>query len=419
MDVLSPRCCGLDIHKKWIVACRIIPGPTGTPEKQVRSFGTTTAAIEQLASWLSDGQVTHVAMEATGVYWKPGFNLLEARFRLILANAQHIRQVPGRKTDVTDCEWIADLLRHGLLRASYVPERVQRELRELTRYRTSLVRERAPEINRLQKVLEGANIKLGEVATDVLGVWGRAILEALADGETASGVLAAHAHGRMRAKRPALDAALQGSMGPHQRFLLRQQLAHIDALDQLIQAVSQEIDQRLEPLAEQTPAGPAAEVLDRLDSVPGVGRRVAEIVVAEMGLTAAAFPSAAQLASWAGLCPGNRASAGTQRSGRTRKGNMWLRAALVEAAYAATRTTSYLAAQYRRLAARRGHHRALVAVAHSILVSVYHLLREGGTYPELGAAYFDQRDRQHLSQRLVARLEQLGYAVQLETAAAP
>jgi len=414
MDVVYPRCCGLDIHKKLVVACRIVSGPTGA-RKEVRSFGTTTAAIEELASWLTDGEVTHVAMEATGVYWKPLFNLLEERFTLLLANAQHIKAVPGRKTDVKDCEWIADLLRHGLLRASFVPDRAQRELRELTRYRTSLVRERTAEVNRLQKLLEGANIKLGDVATDVLGRSGRAMLEALADGETDGVALAAHARGRLKAKRPALEAALRGSVGAHQRFLLRRQLDHVDYLDAAIQAVSEEIDRRLDELvAPSTPDVP--DPRERLDSVPGVGRRIAEVLIAEIGLDMGQFPSAAHLASWAGLCPGNHQSAGKRRSGRTRKGSPWLRSALVEAAQAAARTRTYLAAQYRRVAARRGHKRAIVAVAYTILVIVYHLLRDGGTYRDLGPAYFDRRDRTLLQHRLVARLQRLGYSVHLEEA---
>jgi transposase len=414
MDALYARCCGLDIHKKLVVACRIVPGPTGQPRKEIRSFGTTTAAIEDLRAWLSAEGVTHVAMEATGVYWKPLFNLLEDAFHLVLANAQHIKQVPGRKTDVKDCEWIADLLRHGLLRPSYVPDRPRRELQELTRYRTSLIRERAAAANRLQKLLEGANIKLGDVATDVLGASGRAILEALAAGETDSTVLAQHARGRMRPKRAALELALQGSVGPHQRFLLRQQLAHVDHLTHLIATLSAEIAQRLAQMAARPSAPAATDALERLDSIPGVGRRTAEVLIAEVGLDMRPFPSSAQLASWAGLCPGNHQSAGKQKSGRTRKGNAWLYTALVEAAQATTRTSTYLGAQYHRLAARRGSQRATVAVAHSILVIAYHLLREGGTYQDLGAAYFDTRDRAHTRPRLVTRLEQLGYTVHLE-----
>jgi transposase len=418
MDVLYPRCCGLDIHKKLVVACRVTPGPTSTPRKEIRSFGTTTAAIADLRRWLAAGGVTHVAMEATGVYWRPLFNLREEEFALVLVNAHHIKQVPGRKTDVKDCEWIADLLRHGLVRASFVPNRAQRELRELTRYRVTLVRARAAEVNRLQKLLEGANIKLGDVATDIMGVSGRAILEALLAGESDGEVLAGHARGKLVAKRPALAAALQGTIGPHQRFLLSQQLSHIDHLEQLIQRLSTEIAGRLEQWTAAASVPAAVDVLERLDSIPGVGRRAAEVLIAEIGLETTPFPTAAHLASWAGLCPGNRQSAGKQLSGRTRKGNTWLHATLVETALAAIRTKTYLTACYRRIAARRGHHRAVVAIAHAILVIVYHLLRDGGAYQDLGPTYLDNRERTHVRRRLVARLEQLGYAVHLEQATA-
>ena len=337
---------------------------------------------------------------------KPIYNLLEDRFTLLLVNARHIKQVPGRKTDVKDCEWIADLLRHGLLRASFVPDRPQRELRELTRYRTSLVEERSAEVNRLQKTLEGANIKLADVASDVLGVSGRQMLERLIAGETDAAALADLARRRLRAKRPQLEQALTGRMGPHQRFLLGRQLAHIDALDALIAAVSAEIAERLRPLE---------AALERVDTLPGVGRRTAEVLLAEIGADLRHFPSARHLASWAGLCPGNRESAGKQLSGRTRKGNRWLRAALVEAAQAAARKPdTYLAAQYHRLAARRGKKRAVVAVAHSLLVRVYYLLLHQTVYEELGGRYFDERDRQAVERRAVQRLQALGYKVTLE-----
>jgi transposase len=333
------------------------------------------------------------------------WNLLEDRFTLLLANAQHVKQVPGRKTDVRDCEWLADLLRHGLLRASFVPERPQRELRELTRYRTALIRERAAEVNRLQKTLEGANLKLGDVASNVLGVSGRAMLQALVAGTTAPEALAELAKGRLREKRPALERALRGRLGPHQRFLLAEQLCHIDTLDEGIARVSAEIAERLRPFEAE---------LARLDGIPGVGRRTAEVLIAEIGTDMTRFPTAGHLASWAGLCPGNRQSAGKRLSGKTRDGNRWLRAALTEAAQAVARTRgTYLAAQYRRLAARRGKHKAAVAVAHTILVIAYHLLADGVDYAELGGNYFDERDRQLVERRLVRRLETLGYEVTL------
>jgi transposase len=325
---------------------------------------------------------------------------------VLLANAQHVKAVPGRKADVKDAEWIADLLRHGLLRASYVPDRAQRELRELTRYRTALVRERARAVNRVQKTLEGANIKLGDVASNVLGVSGRAILAAIVGGATDPVGLAELARGRLREKLPQLQRALAGRVGPHQRFLLAEQLAHIDALDDAIARVGAEITERVRP---------CETVLARLDTIPGVGPRIAEALVAEIGTDMTRFPSAGHLASWAGMCPGNDESAGKRRSGKTRKGSPWLRAALTEAAQAAARTKdTYLAAQFRRLAARRGKKKAIVAVGHRILVSAYHLLAHGVTYADLGGTYFDEREARATERRLVRRLEGLGYRVLLE-----
>jgi len=406
MEIVYERCCGLDVHKRTVVACLLVSGPAGPPTKELRTFGTMTADLLALSDWLAAAGCTHVAMEATGAFWKPIYNLLEDRFAVLVVNAAHIKAVPGRKTDVRDAEWIADLLRHGLLRASFIPERPQRELRELTRYRTTLIQERANEVNRLQKVLEGANIKLASVATDVLGKSGRDILEALVAGTTDAAALAQLARGRLREKLPQLEQALAGQFGPHQRFLIAQQLAHIDFLDASLERVSAEIGDRLRPFEPE---------VERLQTIPGVGRRTAEVLVAEIGIELTRFPSAGHLASWAGLCPGNDESAGKRRSGRTRKGSPWLRTALVEAAQAAARTKeTYLAAQYRRLAARRGAKRAAVAVAHSLLVMVYALLTQHATYHELGGQYFDERDRQAVQRRLVHRLEALGYAVSLQ-----
>lgn len=408
MDAIHERCCGIDVHKRTAVACVITPGraPGSAPRKEVRTFGTMTDDLLALGDWLAAEGVTHVAMESTGVYWKPLWNLFEDRFTLLLVNAQHVKAVPGRKTDVKDCEWLADLLRHGLLRASFVPARPQRELRELTRYRTALIRERTAEVNRLQKTLEGANLKLGDVATNVLGVSGRQMLQALVAGTTDAVTLADLARGRLRDKRALLERALAGCVGPHQRFLLAEQLAHLDALEESIERVSAEIAERLRPFA---------DALERLDSLPGVGQRTAEILLAEIGTEMTRFPSAGHLASWAGLCPGHHESAGKQKSGRTRDGNRWLRAALTEAAQAAARTKgTYLAAQYRRLAARRGKQKAAIAVAHTLLVTAYHLLARGTAYEDLGGTYFDQRDRQLVERRLVRRLEALGHRVTLE-----
>lgn len=409
MDVVYPRCCGLDVHKRNVVACLIVSASDGPPRKEIRTFETLTDDLLKLADWLSVEDVTHVAMEATGAYWKPVWNLLEGNnLTLLLVNAAHIKAVPGRKTDVHDSEWIADLLRHGLLRGSFVPDRPQRELRELTRYRTSLVRERSAEVNRLQKTLEGANIKLASVATDVLGRSGREMLNALVEGSADPTVLAQVAKGKLREKIPQLERALVGRVAAHQRFLLAQQLAHIDFLDETIEQVSREIAERMRPFDEE---------VARLDTIPGIDRRGAEIVIAEIGTDLSRFPSADHLASWAGMVPGNDESAGKRRSGKTRKGDPWLRTLLVQAAHAAGHTkTTYLGAQYRRLAARRGRKKAAVAVGHSILVIAYHLLRQKLTYEDLGPQYFDERDREAVKRRLVRRLEDLGYHVTVEHA---
>ena len=406
MQVVYERCCGLDVHKTSVVACLLIAEGNGRSRKEVRTFGAMTADILALADWLAAAGCTHVAMESTGIYWKPIWNLLEDQFTLQLVNARHMKAVPGRKTDVRDSEWIADLLRHGLLRPSFVPPRPQRELRELVRYRTTLVRERAAEVNRLQKTLEGANIKLAAVATDITGKSGRAILAALVAGTTPPAALADLAQGRMRAKRSQLEQALTGRMAPHQRFLLAQQLAHIDFLETTIDHVSAEIAGRLRI---------SEDAILRLMTIPGVGRRTAEVLVAEVGTDMDQFPTARHLASWVGLCPGNNESAGKQKSGRTRKGNPWRRSALVEVAQAAGRAKrTYLGAQYQRLVARRGKKKATVAVAHTILVIAYHLLRRGTTYDDLGNRYFDERDRTAVEHRLVHRLQGLGYKVTLE-----
>jgi transposase len=411
MEILYPHCCGLDVHKRTVVACLLVGGPDGQAAKEIRTFGTMTNDLLVLSDWLAAAGCTHVAMEATGAFWKPIYNLLEDRFAVLVVNAAHIKAVPGRKTDVRDAEWIADLLRHGLLRASFIPERPQRELRELTRYRTTLIHERANEVNRLQKVLEGANIKLASVATDILGRSGHDMLVALVSGTSDAAALAQLARGRLREKLPQLEQALTGQFGPHQRFLIAQQLAHIDFLDASLERISAEIAERMRPFE------PA---LERLQTIPGLGRRTGEVLVAEIGTDLSRFPSAGHLASWAGLCPGNDESAGKRRSGRTRKGSPWLRTALVEAAQAAARTKdTYLAAQYRRLAARRGAKRAAVAVAHTLLVMVYALLTQQQAYHELGGQYFDARDRQAVQRRLVHRLQALGYVVSLQPTATP
>jgi transposase len=403
VDVVYERCCRLDIHKKLVVACVLVPGKGRKAHKDVRTFGTMTEDLLALADWLAGYGVTHVAMESTGVYWKPIWNLLEDRFALLLVNARHLKAVPGRKTDVKDSQWIAELLRHGLLKASFVPDRPQRELRELTRYRTALLQDRAAEVNRLQQTLEGANIKLAAVATDVLGKSGREILEALVAGDTAAEALAQLAKGRLREKIPQLERALAGRAGAHQRFLVARHLAQIDAFDETVAQVSAEIAERLRPFEAD---------LERLDTIPGVGRRTAEVIVAELGPDLRRFPTAGHAASWAGMCPGNNQSAGKRKSGQTRKGNPALRTALVEAARGAARKRGcYLAAQYHRLAARRGKKKALIAVGHTLLVIAYHVLKRGVDYAELGPNYFDERDRAAVARRLIRRLEALGFDV--------
>ena len=409
MEVVHERCCGLDVHKRTVVACLLTLGERGQPVREVRTFGTMAADLLQLREWLAAAGCTHAAMESTGVYWKPVYNALEGVVELLVVNAQHVKMVPGRKTDVSDAEWLADLLRHGLLRGSFVPPAPQRELRELTRYRAVLVRERATEANRLQKTLEGANLKLGSVATDILGVSGRAILEAVAAGESEAAVLAGLARGRLREKRTELERALAGQVKPHHRLLIAEHLEHIGYLNEAIARVNREIEERLRPFE---------DTLARLQTVPGVGLRTAEVLMAEVGTDMSRFPSHRHLASWAGLCPGSNESAGKRKSGKTRKGSPWLRSALVEAAWAASPSKrTYLSAQYHRLAARRGGKRAVVAVAHTLLVIVYHLLNRGEAYTELGGNYFDERDRWQVERRLVRRLEALGYAVSLQPAA--
>jgi transposase len=407
MEVLHERCAGLDVHQKSVVACVLWSGPGGTVVHETRTFGTMTGDLEALAEWLAARGCGRVAMEATGAYWKPVYNVLEAAggFELWVVNAEHLRAVPGRKTDVKDAQWIAELLRYGLLRASFIPDRDQRELRELTRYRTALIRERADEVNRLQKTLEAANIKLAAVLTDVTGVSGQRILDALVRGRTDPEQLADLAHWRVQRQRAALERAVIGQLSGTLRFIVERQLAHLRGLDELIAQCDAEVAERLRPFA---------AILERLDGIPGVGPRTAEVILAEVGPDVRRFPTARHLAAWAGLCPGNKASGGQRRPARTRKVSPWLRAALAEAGRAAGRCKhGYLAAQFRRLAARRGRKRAVVAVGHSILVIIYHLLARGTTFEDLGGLYFDERHPDRVRDAAVRRIEALGYQVQL------
>jgi transposase len=407
MDLLYTSCAGLDVHKETVVACvRRLDG-RGKVRQQTRTFGTVTSQLLALADWLAEHAVTHVAMESTGVYWKPVWNLLEDQFQILLVNAQHIKQVPGRKTDVKDAEWIAQLLQHGLLRGSFVPPTPQRHLRELTRQRRQLTQTQAAVANRIQKVLEDANIKLGSVATDVLGVSGRDMLHALIAGQEDPKALAELARGRLRAKIPELRLALRGRVTEHHRFLLQLLLDELTHLEGLSARLSARIAEVLPP--------PFVEAVQRLATVPGIEGRAAENILAEIGTDMEQFPSAGHLSSWAGLCAGNRQSAGKRQSGRATKGNRWLRATLVQVAWAASHTKgTYLAAQYRRLAGRRGKKRALVALGHTILVILYHLLKRQTTYQELGAEYLDRLDTERLTHSLVRRLERMGHKVTLQ-----
>lgn len=406
MEIVHSHCAGLDVHKKTVVAAVIVPDDEGGLWKEVRTFGTMTSDLLELSDWLMSFGVTHAAMESTGEYWKPVYNLLEADFEVLLINAQHIKVVPGRKTDIKDAEWIAELLRHGLLRASFVPPLGQRELRDLTRARSAFVRTRATLVNRVHKVLEGANIKLGSVASDMMGVSGRAMLAAIAQGQSSPAEMAELARGRMREKRDLLAKALEGTVKAHHRFVLTELLAQIDSLDETIQRFNEQIEEYCRPFE---------EAIILLDTIPGVGRETAEIIVSEIGTDMSRFPSAGHLASWAGVAPGNNESAGKRRSAKTKKGNKLLCAALNQAAHAAARSkNTYLSAQYRRLAARRGKKRAIVALEHSILVIAFHLILRKEPYRELGGNYFDNRRPHATAHRLVKRLEQLGFSVSLQ-----
>jgi transposase len=409
MDRQLERCCGLDVHKETIAACVRIGGRSGHATQHVQTFRTTAADLVVLRDWLAAHGVTHVAMESTGVYWKPVFYALESDFTCLLVNAAHIKQVPGRKTDVLDCVWIAQLLEHGLLRGSFVPPVPIREVRDLTRYRKALIQDRTRVANRLHKALEDAGVKLASVASDILGVSGRAMLQALAQGTTDPAILADLARGRLRGKLPALRAALAGRFRSHHAFLVGQLLGHLDYIDEAIGTLSTELESRLAPFADQ---------LTRLDSIPGINRRTAEVIIAEVGADMSAFPSAAHLASWAALCPGNNESAGKHKSGKTRKGNRWLRTALIEAAAGASRAKeSALQARFRRVLRHRGPKKAVVALAHTLLRIVYHVLADGTVYHELGGDYHDRQHRQRVTRRALHLLERQGYRVTLEPAA--
>ena len=411
MQTLVERGCGLDVHQSTVVACLLIVLKNGTVHKNMRTFGTTTRELLSLRAWLLSEGCTHVAMESTGVYWKPVYAILEGgALEIVVANAHHVKKVPGRKTDVKDAEWIADLLCHGLLRSSFVPPKPIRELRDLTRYRRKLVESQTAERNRLLKLLETSNIKLASVATDVFGVSGRLMLRALIEGKATTQEMANLAQKKLRKKIPELEPALEGKLEEHHRFLLRLQLDRLEAAEADLAVLEQRIQQKLQPYEAQ---------VTLLDEIPGVDWTLAGVIIAELGVDMKVFENVSHLASWAGISPGNNESAGKRKSSRIPKGNVYLKTGLVEAATAAARTKgTYLRDKFYRLKARRGYKRAVVAVAHKILVAIYQMLSHRVCYNELGDLYLDKLNKHHLTRNLVHRLERLGYTVKLEQKAA-
>jgi transposase len=410
METVVERPAALDVHKEQVTACVRVPAGRGRREQHVAEFRTTVQGLLALRDWLGAHAVTQVAMEASGVYWKPPWAILEDEFECLLVNARHVKQVPGRKTDVADAAWLCQLVEAGLLRASFVPPKPIRTLRNLTRYRKAQIGERQREANRLHKILEDTGIKLDCVATDILGKSGRAMLNALVAGTTDAALLAELAQGKLRQKLPALREALEGRFDAEHGIVVGAIMAHIDFLDEQISLLSDAIEEQIRPFA---------AAVELLCTIPGVQRRTAEVIVAEIGADMSVFPSAGHLASWAGLCPGNDESAGKRRSGRTRKGSRWLGIALTEAAQANTRSRdSYLSAQYRRLKTRRGHKRAIGAVKHSIIIAAWHMLTTGEIYREAGSDYFTRLDPDKQTRRLVAQLEHLGHIVTLQEAPA-
>ncbi len=406
MENIFLRCAGLDVHKASVEACVRRMEPSGRLQQQTRHWGTMTRDILMMADWMAAQGVTHVAMESTGVYWKPIYNILEGRFTVLLVNARHLKQVPGRKSDIRDCQWIAQLLQHGLLKGSFIPPRSQRELRDLTRHRTQLVEEKTRTTNRIEKVLEDANIKLGSVASEVMGVSGRTMIQALLEGQKDPAQIADLARRSLRGKIPELQKALEGHLTEHHRFLLRLLWKELTQQEALIAELEAKIEEQTRSFAPE---------IERLDAVPGVDRRVAEVVLAELGGDMHPFPTHRHLSAWAGMCPGNEESAGKRRKRRITPGNRWLKRTLVQAAWAASHTkNSYLASQYRRLVVRRGKKRALIAVGHSMLVILYYLLKEGRQYADLGADFFDRLEPQRLTRYYVNRLQKLGHKVVLE-----
>lgn len=407
MQVVHERCAGLDVHKKTVVACRIYPdeGNRRKWRKEIVTFGTMTHELRRLKSWLAEVGVTHVAIESTGVYWKPVYNVLESTVDVMLVNARHVKYVPGRKTDVKDAQWLGELLQHGLLKASYIPERTQRDLRDLTRYRQQVTQERTREANRIHKILEDANIKLSSVATSVMGASGVAMMQAMIEGEEDATVLADLAKGVLRKKMEQLIKALDGFVTDHHRLLLKLHFRHLDLLQEQLDLLDEAIADTLTKLE-------ANEAVGRLQTIPGVGYQVAVTIVAEFGLDMSRFPNSAHASSWAGLAPGRNESGGKTHSSRITKGNKYLKVALVQAAHGLGRTKgNYLNALYRRLSSRRGRKRAAIATARSVLVIAYHMLKNGTEYQDLGSDYFDKRDEQRTQKRLIKRLESMGLEV--------
>lgn len=410
MDVMHPHGAGLDVHKKVVVACVLHAEAGGITRKDIRSFGTFRPQLERLRDWLLEEGCTLVAMEATGVYWKPVYNVLEEHLACIVVNAEHIKAVPGRKTDVKDSEWIATLAQHGLVRASFIPERPQRELREMTRLRTALVQDRVRAVNRLQKTLEAANIKLASVLSDVTGVSGQRLLEALLAGVEDPETLVGLTHGSLKAKHEALKQALLGQLSDRLRFVVGQELQQIHNLDEQLEACDAAVAAQMRPFDDE---------IERLDEIPGIARRNAENILSETGTDLSRWPTAAHFSSWSGTCPANKASGGKRKRAGVRKGNPWLKGYLTETAWAISHTKkSYLGERYRSLAARKGRKRALVAVAHEVLVIIYYLLTRHTHYQDLGVHYLEERNRRELERQALRQLKRLGYQVQLQHAAA-
>ena len=406
MEAILERCCGIDVHKKTITACLLVGKPQEKPKKIVRTFTAMTRDLLACKDWLESEKCTHVSLESTGVYWKPVFNILEESMEVILANARDIKNVPGRKTDVKDCEWIAQLLRHGLIKGSFIPPKPIRELRDLTRYRQKLIQQKSSELNRLQKFLEDANIKLASVVSDIQGQSAQEMIQHLIQNDLNPHEMADLAKRRLRSKLSELEMALEGILTDHHRMLFKLSLQMVASYEEAIEKLNEEIDRRMEPYRETS---------ERLQSIPGVKKKSSETIIAEIGVDMSQFPSHAHLSSWAGVSPGNHESAGKRHSGRTTPGNKWLKSSLTESAWGASRTKgTYLQARYHRLASRRGKKRATLALAHTLLIMAYHIVKEQCTYNELGADYFDRLNEHYLIKRLTSRIETLGYHVTIE-----